>query len=130
MLLAFQDMPVDSAMFYDAGIGMSSYASLFNPITREPYPAYYAFKAFNELYTLGSQTELSCDTDGIYALAATNGEKSCIVIVNALDTDESLEICADMQVESCHLTAQGESEKEIPLPSVLPKHSILVLKGI
>ena len=127
MLLAFQDMPLDNAMFYDAGIGMSSYASLFNPITKEPYPAYYAFTAFNELYKMGKQTHLTCDTDGLYSVAATNGNEKRIVIANTTESDLPLELCADISITKCLLTANGENEKEISLPKILPKHSILTV---
>ncbi|MBP1587546.1 MAG: hypothetical protein ILO53_03980 [Clostridia bacterium] len=50
MMLAFTEAPLDGAMFYDAGYGISTYAGLFNPLTAKPFPAYYAFVAYNELY--------------------------------------------------------------------------------
>ena len=52
MMLMFQDSPLDSAMFYDAGYGTNDYKSLFDPMTAKPFPAYYAFTAFNRLYKL------------------------------------------------------------------------------
>jgi hypothetical protein len=127
MLLAFQDMPLDNAMFYDAAIGLSNYASLFNPITRTPYPAYYAFRAFNELYKMGDQVSLTCDTEDVYSVAATNGNEKRIVVANTTENDLPLEITADISITKCLLTANGENEKEISLPQILPKHSILTV---
>jgi hypothetical protein len=86
MMLAFQDLPVDSAMFYDARFGTSIYGSLFNPLTAEPFPAYYAFKAFNRLYTLGEQVPVTLDCNsGVYAVAATNGKNHGIMITRYKD---------------------------------------------
>ena len=82
MLCAFQNGPVDTACFYDARIGTSEYGSLFNPITRQPYADYDAFVMFGRLLQLGEQVALDCDRAGVYAVAATNGEKKGIMIVN------------------------------------------------
>ena len=38
MLLGFQDVPLDSAMFYDARCGVSTYSGLFNPAHAETVP--------------------------------------------------------------------------------------------
>ena len=82
MLCAFQNGPVDTACFYDARIGTSEYGSLFNPITRQPYADYDAFVMFGRLLQLGEQVALDCDRAGVYAVAATDGEKKGIMIVN------------------------------------------------
>ena len=55
MLLTFQDTPLDKAMFYDAQVSASPYSALFDPCSYEPFPAYYAFAAFQRLYVLGQQ---------------------------------------------------------------------------
>ena len=65
MMLAMQNSPLDSAMFYDARYGVSIYGSMFNPMTAQPFPAYYGFLAFNELYLLGTQAEVCCDDEGV-----------------------------------------------------------------
>ena len=99
MMLAAQDSPLTGAMFYDARLGTSIYGGLFNPLTREPFPAYYAFQAFNELYRRGTQLRVSSDTDGVYAAAATNGAGACVVIANTLD-----------RAVPFHLEAEGAEE--------------------
>ena len=73
MMLAAQDSPLDGSMFYDARLGVSIYGGLFNPLTHEPFPAYFAFPAFNELYRRGTQVRTCSDTEGVYAAAAHDG---------------------------------------------------------
>ncbi len=125
MMLAFQDTPLDSAMFYDARFGTSIFGSLFNPLTREPFPAYYAFTAFNRLYQLGNQCVLSLDTEGIYAVAAKDGKKGCIVISNPTDSDLPLSISMEGTVTECRIITDGKNDEICSLPSVMPKESVL-----
>lgn len=82
ILLAMQSSPLDTAMFYDARIGVSIYGGLFNPLTKEPFNLYYGFMAFNELYKRKNMLETEICEDGIYALAAKDGDDGCVVIVN------------------------------------------------
>ena len=128
MMLMFQNAPLDSAMFYDARYGISIYGSLFNPLTAEPLPSYYAFTAFNELYKLGEQTKLLLDAEeGIYAVSAKNGKKGCVVVANTIERDVPLCFEVNAAITDCVLTANGEIEKTVPLPDKLPKESILVV---
>ena len=129
MLLAFQDGPLDSAMFYDARFGVSVYGSLFNPLTKEPFPAYYAFKAFNALYCLGEQAEIALDTEGLYAAAAKRGGEGCILIVNPTEGDLPLSLQMEGKVTKCLITTEGKNEEEILLPSVLPANSFLLISA-
>ena len=127
MMLAMQDTPLDSAMFYDAQLGMSVYGSMFNCITREPYPTYYAFTAFNELYRMGEQIEVTCDADGVYAVAAKSGNDVCIVVANTGEQRKPLEIEGDIAAKHCLVTCDGAIERETPLPDALPPESITVI---
>ena len=54
-----------------------------------PSNVYYVFKAFGELYALGREVECSYSKDGVYAVAATDGEEKSIAITN---TKEDVEI--------------------------------------
>jgi hypothetical protein len=92
MMLGMQNTDVDMCMFYDARLQGSVYAGLFHPMTSTPTQAYYALVAFNELYKLGKQTALSCDTDGLYAVSATDGVKNAIVISNISGRPQELNI--------------------------------------
>lgn len=84
MMLAMQNEKVDIMCYYDARMGISIYGGLFNPLTEEPYCTYYGFKAFGKLYKMGKAVECISDTDGIYAVAATdeNGVQKGVLIAN------------------------------------------------
>ena len=127
MMLAFQNTPLDNAMFYDARFGTSVYGSMFNPLTAEPFPTYYAFKAFNELYKLGEQVALKCDTERIYAVAAKNGKNACIVIANPYLDEMPMELDFDGEITKCVITCDGKTEEETELLCVLPKDSFLTV---
>lgn len=128
MMLAFQDLPVDSAMFYDARFGTSIYGSLFNPLTAEPFPAYYAFKAFNRLYTLGEQVPVTLDCNsGVYAVAAKKEGKGCLVIANTKDEAQPLDLQVSGTLTERLLTADGAIEQTVGEHDLLPPHSILCM---
>ena len=127
MMLAFQNTPLDSAMFYDARFGVSVYGSLFNPLTGEPFPTYYAFRAFNELYRLGEQIETVCDNKAVYATGARKGDKVCVLIANPSEDDVDLSIKVKGRVTKCMITASGKCEQEIALPDILPSNSFLLV---
>lgn len=127
VMLAYQNLPVDSAMIYDARCGVSNYSPLFNPETKKPYPAYYAFTAFGRLYKLGNQVELSCDDENVYAVAATDGKRGCLVISNHKDENKPLEITANGDEIITLITADGRVDSATPLPKELPANSILTV---
>ncbi len=125
VMLAFQNAPLDTAMFYDARFGTSIYGSLFNPLTRDPFPAYYAFTAFNRLYELGDQVSLELDNDEIYAVGATNGEEKCVVVANP--TDESVKLSLNAEVKKCIVTSDLGNDIEIDFADEIPANSIISL---
>jgi len=125
VMLAFQNTPLDSAMFYDARFGTSIYGSLFHPMTREPLPAYYAFTAFNRLYALKNQAELSLDCDEIYAAAAADEENGCIAAANPTDGAIPLVLEMNGSVEKCLLTAEGCCDAEYEFRGEIPANSVL-----
>ena len=127
MMLSFQNTPLDSAMFYDAQCTASAYASLFNPLEKTPFPAYYAFRAYNELYKLGDAVAIETDNSALYALAAKEANKGCLVIANPTDEDAPLTISSIGRVTKCYETSDGKCEEEIALPSVISKNSFLVI---
>ena len=129
MMLMFQRSPLDSAMFYDARFGTSIYGSLFDPMTAKPFPAYYAFTAFNRLYKLENELEVEGACDGVYAAAAKKDGKICAVIANTTDKNMPLELELCGKVNACVLTAKPQNESITSLPDELPKDSILVVLG-
>lgn len=94
VMLTMQHKKTDMLMYYDARyVNTSAYAGFYDLATFEPSCIYYAFKAYGELYALGDEVECDCTEDGIYALAAKNGEKTAIVVSNTKeDTAISLNL--------------------------------------
>ena len=84
MMIAMHATKMSVMCYYDARFGTSVYGGLFNCLTTEPYCTYYSFKAFGKLYALGNAVDVAgdCGNDGLYALAATDGEKRGILITN------------------------------------------------
>ena len=127
-MLSFQELGLDAAMFYDARWGVSIYGALFHPETGLPYPAYFAFKAFNELYQRGKQLALSCDDPRIFAIAARDNADACVVLANPTQESVPLTLSVNADVSECLLTANGDNEAHVTLPDTLVPESILVIK--
>lgn len=92
MIVGMQKTPLDMLMLYDAKFSPGTYCALFEPYTQKPYQAYYVIAAFNFLYQIGTEVETVCNDEGIYAVAASNGDKTAIMIVNNSGKDTQLEI--------------------------------------
>ena len=60
--------------------------------TVKPLKPFYAFKAFNELYKLGGEKKVRCDTENVYTCAASDGERWGMLISNYNGGDTELEI--------------------------------------
>ena len=111
-MCAMQDSEEQILCYYDARIGPSIYGGLFNPITYEPFCTYYSFYAFGELYHLGTQVRCDVNADGMYALAATDGEKRAVLIANISQADQqcttdlpsTMKIYAIDETHHCTLT--------------------------
>ena len=84
MMCAMQNSHTDMLCYYDSRLTASRFGGFFKPLSREPVCTYYAFKMFNELYNLKNQVECIIDepSEGFYSLAASDGEKSAVMIVN------------------------------------------------
>ena len=79
--VALQKEWVDVACLYDAKYG-GGYGPLFNPIDYTLWHTYYTLVAFGMLYKLGTEIECISDTEGVYAVAATDGKSTKIMISN------------------------------------------------
>lgn len=92
MMLAAQHKKTDMLMYYDARyVSVSAYAGFYDVVTFEPSCVYYAFKAFGELYALENEVECTCPDEGLYAVAAKNGERKSVIISN-LQKDTKVEL--------------------------------------
>lgn len=86
-MCACQNAPVDMLMYYDARpCGMNGMFS--TDFICDLLKGYYPFRMFNELYKLGRSVYAHCD-EGLYACAARNGEKGCIMLTNYSDDDST-----------------------------------------
>ena len=86
-MLAAQHTSIDMLMLYDAR--PSSWCSLFKPyVLPKPLKSYYSLLFFSKLYR--AENELSCSVEGedIYALAASDGNTSWLMLTHYSDNDE------------------------------------------
>lgn len=90
MMLAMQCGHADVMCIYDMRSNTSPYCPLFDIKTQKPIHAYYSMVAFNALYKLETQVKLDCDTDRLYAVAASNGKKHAMVISNLTKAPQRL----------------------------------------
>jgi hypothetical protein len=115
MFLALQNEPVDMLMYYD-GQATSSYCGIYNPVTWDVFPAYYAFEYFNEVYKLKNQTALTCDDSDIFAVSATNGVDGALVFANVSDK-RKIVLVDGVKIKEIILTDEDVVNKEIKMES-------------
>ena len=131
MMCAMQKTKTELLCYYDARIGVSSYAGMFNPLTMKPFPLYYAFAAFNELYRLGNEVECSYNsTDGFFALAAEGNGKKAVMLANTSghDFETVTDLPEGMSVYIVDDTKMLEKTDLSPGKFVFPKDSIILIK--
>ena len=136
-MLGLQGTSLDSAMIYDARCGLGIFSPLFNPYDYSPHKAYYAFKAFNELYKRGTEVESSSSDRWVTWVAAARGDKDGVVVIAHTGDKEVplvLELCGRAgarpspgRVRECRITDETRTNEIVPLPTMLPPHSILVV---
>ena len=142
MMCAMQHTNTKILCYYDAQVGTSYYGGMFNPLTKEPFPAYYAFKAFNELYQLENQVECtwigkqgsvggeSSNGKGVYVLAAERDGRKCVLIANS--SPESAEISGDFTEDmNAYIVDDVQTLTEVPVDKmlVIPSGTLILLKN-
>lgn len=80
MLIGLQRSPIDIATYYD-GQPTMSFCGLFAR-DRAILKPYYTFRFFRYLRELGCEVETLCENKDISVIAASNGEKLGVMIVN------------------------------------------------
>ena len=90
MMLGMQSAHTDLLCIYDMRTNTAPFCPLFDIRTHRPIHGYYALVAFNALYQLGNQVELACDTDRLYAVAASDGARHALVISNLTGREQPL----------------------------------------
>ena len=92
MMLALQNGHADICCIYDMRTNNAPYCPLFDIKTHKPIHGYYTMVAFNQLYKLGTQVSHECDNDRVYAVAASNGKRSCLMLSNLTGEAQELNI--------------------------------------
>ena len=127
-LLAMQNSSLDKAMLYDARLGVSIYGALFNPESRKPYPAYYAFVMFNELFSRKTQVEVTVESAAeVYAVAARDETGTCLMIANVSENMEKLAL-AGLNAKNVELIGLGGRRELSAAPEYLPGLSVIMIR--
>lgn len=108
MMIAMQHGHTDACMIYDMRTSTAPYCPLFDIKTNKPIHAYYALVAFNQLYKLGTQIQSECDTERLYALAASNKEQNALLLANLTGKTQALEIDG-VELKNVRVYELGES---------------------
>ena len=125
-LVRLQGSAVDLATIYDARCAPGMYSPLFDPAKWTPRKAYYAFRAFGDLYALGTEAPVSCSNKEIAALAAVGPDgAAAMMVVNP--TDKALPFISDFggcKVKAVRVTDESRDWSEVDAPTVLTPSSI------
>ena len=112
-MVAFENSPLDSAMFYDARLGVSEFGALFNPMTRQPTKEYHGFLAYNRLYELQEKLTLPADLpQGVHAAAAIGENCLALMLVNHADTPAELAVECPAVLTRCRITDETHDWEE------------------
>ena len=85
--------------------------------------------AFSKLYKLGTQLELSCDTEGLYAVAATNGKKTVAVISNISGSAHTLSIeGVDLSDAHFYVLDQERLLSWAPNASIIENNAVVMIE--
>ena len=129
MMIAMQYGNPSVCCIYDMRTANAPYCPLFNPITHKPIHGYYSMVAFNMLYKLGTQTEISCDVPDVYALCATDGNKKALLISNLSGEELELDIIgADLSNARYSVIDDMRLLSWSPATKKLEKNSVMLIE--
>ena len=129
MMIAMQYGNPSVCSIYDMRTANAPYCPLFNPITHKPIHAYYSMVAFNMLYKLGTQIEISCDVPDVYALCATDGNKKALLISNLSGKELELDIIgADLSNARYSVIDDMRLLSWSPATKTLEKNSVMLIE--
>lgn len=101
-----QRSAIDKAMYYDA-LPTRTYCGLYYFPSQQVTKTYYSFKAFNELYKLGTSVESSSNEQaGIYVCAAKDGAANGAVLIanrNAIGQSVKYEVIGMASKPRCQV---------------------------
>ena len=132
MLLAMQNTNTRILCYYDARIGESCFGGMFNPLNYRPLPLYYVFRAYGELYALGTQTLCSMEGSGIFALAAAGAGGERAVMLTNTGADTTVTLAGDAAaLKTAYLVDETHALTPVPVGGgrlILPKNQTVLLK--
>ena len=82
------------------------------------------------MYALGSQTKLSCDTNGIYAVSAASDTGKAVLIANTTGSDQEIETNLDGEFEAYLIDIDHLMTKEeiSPKKFTLKENQVILFK--
>ena len=125
-LVRLQGSPVDLATIYDARCAPGIYSPLFDPAKWAPRKAYDAFRAFGDLYALGTEVPVACSSKEVAALAAlaVHGDAALMIVNPTRRTLPFISNFGEYRVKSVRVTDESRDWSENEIPSVLTPWSI------
>lgn len=128
-----QKSPIDKAMYYDA-MPTRAYCGLYHFPSMEVTHTYCSFKAFNQLYKLGTAAETvvsGSESEFITALAATDGTKGALLLANFEREGVLASLEVQEQPTACFLIDEKNVFKQIgiddPENIILPGYSVALV---
>lgn len=131
IMLAMQHKKTDMLMYYDSRyVALGAYAGFYDVTTYEPSCIYYAFRAFGDLYALGSEVACHGASEGVYALAAANGEKQALLLSNVgEDTEIETALSSNFHIlllDREHFLTETDWDPE---RFTLPKNTVVMIRN-
>ncbi len=131
VLCAMQETHVYMTCYYDTGMRPLVYCGAFDFIERTPTPLLCGLEAFGELHLLGNQAKCEYEGEGLYATAATDGEKKAILIVNLSEEERTIDLNVD-QTFAAHLIDEEHFLEKVdldPTAFTLKANQIVLIKN-
>ncbi|MBE6966460.1 MAG: hypothetical protein E7441_10575 [Ruminococcaceae bacterium] len=114
-----QNRPIDMLMYYDARPG-TTFNGLFSSYKSDnKLKGYYPFPMFDKLYKIGTQIEAETDDYDIYPVAASDGDKTAVMITYFSDKNDAeaksicieLNNCSGNELDMILLDGEHDAEK-------------------
>jgi len=129
MMLALQHGHTDLCCIYDMRTNTAPYCPLFDIRTHKPIHGYYAMVAFNALYQRGMQVQTLCDTDRLYAVAASDGSSHALVVSNLTGSTQPLTIeGADLSKARFYVLDQERLLSWAPNADRIEKNAVVLIE--
>lgn len=129
MMIAMQNSHPSVCCIYDMRIANAPYCPLFNPITQKPIQGYYSMVAFNTLYKLKTQIKAVCDTEDLYALAASDGKRCALLISNLTGSAQEIEIDGvDLSEARYHVIDNERLLSWSPAVKVIENNAVVLIE--